>query len=251
MTWFCKRRRGWAVGLHGALVLALVGSSPSVAAEPSLWDLARSPESGLAETLLRRADRSRVPLEPEYSGQALQQKLNERSALMIQLARGEELGDPRLRYLLGECLVHAGGSYHAAGRRVLLRALSESPLSPGAATAWQDVALASGWLGDHEAARAAYARALEIEAEPEVRSVLYLNRAESSMALGRLEAAISDYRTAAFETSALETRSLAQWGLAVALDRQLDFPGARAWVIAASRGRFGPAGTQLAVDLDH
>lgn len=224
--------------------------TPPLWAGPNLWDVARDPSSARADAVLRRAERARVSIESEYSGRELQQKLNQRSALLIEMAAGEKFDDVRLLFLYGECLVHAGDYAQAKGRRVLRRVLEQAPQGPLAARAWQSVATASSLLGDYPAEWGAYAHALQLEPGPEARAVIYLKRGASNMALGRLDQAIADYETAAYETQVAETRALAQWGLAVALDRQLDFPRARVWAQEAGRGRFGPAGSQLAIDLE-
>ncbi len=236
-------RRRWL-----ALVVTLT-LAPEALAKPNVWDVARDPRAARAEELLERADRARIPADPGFEAVELQRKLNERSALMIQLAGGEELGSTRLLYLLGDCLVHASGDHNEEGRAILLRALAEAPHSPSAAGAWFAVAIASSLMGDHETEYRAYGKALEIEWDQDSRARIYLNRGESSMAQLLLPQAIADYRAALNETNSAVTRALANWGLAVALDRSMDFPAAVSYAVAASQARFGPNGRQMALDL--
>jgi tetratricopeptide (TPR) repeat protein len=91
-------------------------------------------------------------------------------------------------------------------------------------------------LGAYEEALAEYDRAIKLvdpERRPSVfddygRSVLYGNSAETLMALGRLDDAIARYRRAESLSSPGETEwELAQWGLAVALDRDQQIEKAR------------------------
>lgn len=235
--------------LSSSAALGLVLVCWQSAAHANLWDAARNPRAARAEELLMRADRARVPADPTFEAAQLQRKLNERSAVMIRLANGHRLGDPRLLFLLGDCLVHSAEQHVPEGRRVLLQALAMEPSSPLAAEAWFDVAIASSWMRDHALEFEAYTKALERESDQEQRARIYLNRGESSMAQGNLKRAQQDYRIALYETSSAITRALANWGLAVALDRAHDFPAAAHHAIAASHPGFGPSGNQVALDL--
>jgi tetratricopeptide (TPR) repeat protein len=84
--------------------------------------------------------------------------------------------------------------------------------------------------GRTEAELAAYDAELRFESDPHQRCVVFMNRAEGWMRLGRLNEAIEGYR----ETIALATPlpgtshtvASAYWGLAVALDRYRDPRGA-------------------------
>lgn len=238
-----------AIKVSAATIVVFCLSANADAA-PSRWDVIRRPQSLRAQNLLDAADGARILADPALDGGALEQKLNERSALMIQLAGGEELGDPRLLYLLGHCLVHSSGQNQREGRQVLLRALAEDPDNPQAASAWFNIAIASSLLGDHVTEHRAYTGALEREWDPEARARIVLNRAESSMAVGDLSAAIADYRAAIMQTRSLVTVALAKWGLGVALDRSHDFPAAVPFLIEAAAMPFGSNGNKVAIDLD-
>jgi len=241
-----------------AAALLLVGAAPALAS-PSVWDVVRQPELGRADELLALAERSRVPAEDASEDAALflssgtseelERQLNARAAALISIANGQDLGDVRLRYLLGDALVKADKSYLAEGRERLQQALALAPDSPLAGDAWFSLAVAEGKLGQHEAERAAYSRALELEWEPELQATIVTNRAESTMAAGELGLAIRDYRLALALSRSATTQALAYWGLAVATERDGDLPTSLELARRASSFRFGPP-NHLVVALD-
>lgn len=242
----------------GAVALAL--SLASVArATPTVWDVVAHPELGRADELFALAERSRVPAEDsaEDAGlflasgttEELERQLNARAAALISIGHGQDLGDTRLLFLLGDALVKADKSYLAEGRQRLDEALSLAPESPLAGEAWFSLAVAEGKLGHHDAERAAYSHALELEWEPELQATIVTNRAESTMASGELRAAIRDYRLALALSRSATTQALAYWGLAVATERDGDLPSALELARRASSFRFGPP-NQLVVALD-
>jgi tetratricopeptide (TPR) repeat protein len=228
----------------------LLSLAPEVLASPSFWDRTRDPALVRTEALLIQADRARIPADSDFDSVALIRKLNERSALMIQFAGGAQINDARLQYLWGDCLVHGSGEHYALAHAVLQRALSAHPEHPEAARALFNLAIASNFLGDHKQEHAAYTAALEREWDREGRARIFLNRGESNMSLGDLAAAQRDYGAATHDALSPVTRALAQWGLAVALDRSNDFPGAQINVRAASGAHFGPSGQHVVLDLE-
>ncbi len=238
--------------------LALLAQPATLAAKPSVWDLVKNPKLGAAEQLLIVAERSRTPAEdedddpslpPTATAEELNRQLNARAAALITIADGHQLGDPRLLYLLGDALVKADRSYLPEGRLRLQQALERAPDSPLAADAWFSLATAEGKLGQREAERAAYTRALALEWQPEAQAMFASNRAESSMASGDLRAAIDDYRLALSLGRSGVTRALALWGLAVASERDGDLPTALGLAREAAGFRFGPA-TRFVLALD-
>lgn len=237
----------------------LLGHAAAAQASPTVWDVVRQPELGRADELLALAERSRVPAEDtaEDAGiflgsgtsEELERHLNARAAALITIAHGQELGDSRVLYLLGDALVKADKSYLAEGRERLEEALARAPDSPLAGEAWFSLAVAEGKLGHHEAERAAYSRALEQEWEPELQATIVTNRAESTMAAGQLGTAIRDYRLALALSRSATTQALAYWGLAVATERDGDLPSALELARRAASFRFGPP-NHLVVALD-
>jgi tetratricopeptide (TPR) repeat protein len=223
---------------------------PSAFAAPSVWDVIKQPELGRAEQLLALAERSRVPAEdalddiamflPNGTSEELNRQLNARAAALISVAHGQELGDSRLLYLLGDALVKADKSYLAEGRLRLRQALARDPDSALAAEAWFSLAIAEGKLRQHEPEREAYCRALDHEWQPELQATIVTNRAESAMASGQLQMAIQDYRFAITLSRSAVTQALAVWGLAVATERDGDLPSALDLARRAGSFRFGP-----------
>jgi tetratricopeptide (TPR) repeat protein len=238
--------------------LLLTCAAPALGS-PSVWDVVRRPELGRGDELLALAERSRVPAEDATEDAALflssgtteelERQLNARAAALIRLADGQDLGDSRLLYLLGDALVKADKSHLSEGRERLQQALALAPESPLAGEAWFSLAVAEGKLGHHEAERAAYSRALELEWEPELQATIVTNRAESTMAAGQLGVAIRDYRLALALSRSATTQALAYWGLAVATERDGDLPTALELARRASSFRFGPP-NHLVVALD-
>lgn len=247
--------RPWLAGLAAAAV-----TFPALArAEVSFWDQLEHPELAHAERLLALAERSRVPAEDAFedagvfgsaTSEELERQLNARAAALVTIADGHELGDVRLLYFLGDALVKAGKGYLAEGRKRLQQALELEPRSPLAADAWFLLGVAEGKLRNHAAEREAFSRALEYEWEPELRANIISNRAESTMASGRLALAIQDYRQALALSRSAFTQSLALWGMAVATERDGDLPRALELARRASGLRFGPPHRPIvAIDL--
>jgi tetratricopeptide (TPR) repeat protein len=230
------------------------------AAAQSIWETAKEPRLRRAAELLAVAERARVPAEDILvdpllllsvgNADELNRQLNARTATLIKIARGGELPDPRLLYLLGDALVKADKEYLAEGRDALARALAEAPDSPLAADAWFWLAIAEGKLRNHEAERTSYTRALERQWDPELRATILMNRAESSMTAHDLAQAMRDYRMARAQSRSAVTQSLATWGLAVATERDGDLPTALELGRSAASIQFGPSHHRVvALDL--
>jgi tetratricopeptide (TPR) repeat protein len=247
--------------LRAALAPALSAALVTTAqAAPSIWDVARDPRLARADQLLALAERSRIPAEdgsddalfpPSSTSEELNRQLNARAATLINIADGARLGDPRLLFLLGDALVKADKSYLVEGEKRLQQALEAAPEAPVTllTDAWFSLAIAEGKLRHHEAERAAYSRALELEWQPDQRATIATNRAESSMASGDLGAAIEDYRLALSLSRSGITQALALWGLAVATERDGDLPTALELARKANAYRFGPV-SHFVVALD-
>lgn len=241
----------------GGLLLGACAVAARAGAAPTVWDLVKNPKLGAAEQLLALAERSRTPaddstddvLPSSATTEELNRQLNARAAALITIADGHQLGDSRLLYLLGDALVKADKSYLPEGRLRLQQALERDPESPLAADAWFSLATAEGKLGQREAERAAYSRALALEWQPEAQAMFASNRAESSMASGDLAAALEDYRLALSLSRTGVTRALALWGMAVATERDGDLPTALGLAREAAGFRFGPP-SRFVVALD-
>ena len=127
----------------------------------------------------------------------------------------------RLRFDYGRVTSLLGDERRAAP--VLESALRERPNHPLAAEAFFSLAICYAKLDRPSEEIVAYDEFLLRETHPGDRAGALSNRAEAHMLIGQLAPAIADYR------AALEIRpdsSLIHWGLAVALDRNGDTPGA-------------------------
>lgn len=161
--------------------------------------------------------------------------------IFVEGARGvlEEAGarqssNPLLRFDLGLCYERLG--HHVQAAEVLAEALERWPDHRLAEEGWVQYAFANAHLGHPEEERRGYEKYLAIVTEVPRRLVPTLNLAEADMRAGDLDRAAAGYREVLRQTARLpntvgnaQTSALAQWGLAVALDRQGDvFGGARA-----------------------
>lgn len=235
-----------------ALWLALtVGFLPHSAwAKGSPWLKVTHPEQAVARERYAQADSKRTPADPYKQGPDQELLLNEMCARSLLLSGVEALANAELQYLLADCLTRAPGQYVSQARDAWLQALRLAPEHPQAARAWLNVGLGSEVLDDLPEAVAGYTQALTREWDSELRAGLYRARAQVLMRQGLLVQAMSDYRVALAESHVLETRTLAQWGLAVALDRAYDHPSALALALSASRARFGNVGRTSLLDLE-
>lgn len=236
--------------LLGLASVAAVLWPAEVRAEPTFWDGVRDPSVMRAHALWRLAEQARDAVEPEYWSREIGMRTSEDAAIKIELAGGTQLAHAQLHFLFGDCLVTAGPPHDERGREVLLQAIGSYPNSAYVSMAWAQIGIAAKRSGDRLAEYEAYSRALEVEWNSAYRAELYLRRGQAAMLLRDLPKAIFDFRATLAETSVREYRALAEWALAVALDRNYDLPAALPHVRAASIARFGSAGTLTALDLD-
>jgi tetratricopeptide (TPR) repeat protein len=195
------------------------------------------------------AERALVAVEEEYWTREINRRTNEDCAEKIQLWGGSDREDAELMFLFGQCLVASEQGYDARGRDVLLRAIELYPQSPRRAVAWETIGIAAKRTGDTMLELQAYTRALETAWSPFQRAELYLRRGHAHMRSGDLVSAIADLRIAWRESVEPAGGALAEWALAVALDRSYDLPSALPHARAAAAVRMGPAGTLTALEL--
>jgi len=223
------------------LLAMLLAPSPGQAA-PNIWQRVREPGTVAQQTMLNRIERllSSIGLaefDAELSAGAIAlTQLDHSDWPCLSRPRSEGAGgpasapdialDPRLSYLLGGALLDARSGYEPQARCMLERALRDAPNSPLAARGLSDLAIAAAKMGDREVEHAAYLRALELTWQPDSRANLLANLAESDMALGYLQRAVRGYRSALSTSQHPELVAGAYFGLAVALDRSGDLPGA-------------------------
>ncbi len=231
----------WALGPAFALML---GTALPARAQPSVWDVARDSKQARAhhtlvavERMLMRADMALDPM--------MQRNFTRGGLAMLELARGEELPDPRIRFLLAELLLDSSMAREKEARAILERVLAESPDSPLAGRGWFNLAIACAKLGIPEREREAYTRALEVVWEPRIRSNILVNRGESHMVQGDLPLAIRDYREAIRISSSPDHQALAHYGLGIALERSGDLPAALDAMRIAENIQLPPWGSAL------
>jgi tetratricopeptide (TPR) repeat protein len=201
----------------------LVGTTAS--AQPSIWDAARDPDTVKQYQTL-------VAVERLLSGTASDDDLDpfrardrELAAMaMLELTGGENLRDVRLGFVLGDLFQEVGRD--EAAQRILERSLKRAPDSPLAGQGWFNLGIVSARLKRPTREREAYTLALDRVYQPAFRANIYMNRGESSMVLGELEAAAADYRKAIRTSQEPRHLALAYYGLGITLERSGDLPGA-------------------------
>jgi tetratricopeptide (TPR) repeat protein len=228
-------------GLAGAvaLVAALVTTGAKAQAEPSIWAQAREPWYAKQKELLSAAEQNIVKYERLQRDPLLEHGTGDFARLgslyliearkFLEQAGGAHARDVGVRIRLGHVL-RMLGEYEAAVKVMLPIAQSELPASTRL-EAWGVLALCWAKLGQRNDEIRAYGESLALEPLGPERSVLFANRAEALMGLGRLDEAIEGYRDAIrvlLPIEMFEVGVTALWGHGVALDRQGDLDGALA-----------------------
>ncbi|MEB2324487.1 MAG: tetratricopeptide repeat protein [Sorangiineae bacterium] len=212
----------------GAAVLGLAAALASSAAraEPSLWDVARDPAEARASVVLRAAERKLIESSEASFDPGAPARFTRAAIAMLELARGRELPDPRLRYLLGSLLADSSVRRYAEARVELERALREAPDSPLAGDAWFTLGVTFASLDDPRKEIDAYGHALGLLWRRDQRATLYMNRGEAWMRLYELRPALADFRAAVASAESPVTVALAAYDLGVGLERSGDLPSA-------------------------
>ena len=220
-------RRGLVVA---AAIVGCAVAAPSAQADtpPGRWERAKDPEAGDAYRLHvdAQARLASIKIVRDHRGS----NGNEAREILTKLLRNgaDKSKDVRLRIDLADCYDELKDYTSAA--RVLKEAIELAPDHSAIDNAWWMLAIACGHLGDHGCERKAYEEFLRRTTEDHRRLTASLNLAETEMHLGNLRTAIEGYREtmrlAARHPLARETAPLAEWGLAVALDRSGDRIGA-------------------------
>lgn len=239
-------------GLAGSGVLAaglLVGAADSAAARPTLWDVARDP--GVRVVEVRRVAAERILTREINSPQALLSAQRAAAELFSRLSgdgAALEADTGLLALLVGLIYSQPYVVDSVAARRWFERALTGELPPPLAAVALARLGDALFAVGDMAEAAAAHSAALELATDPDERARLWLNRGEARMGLGELRGAIADFERAWARGTRPELRSLAAFGLGVALERSGDLPAALQSMRAA-RAAWMPQASYSALDL--
>jgi len=210
-----------------ALALLLVSSPPSNAraeGPPSRWERAKEPDK-IEDYRLHRSVQRMFPLIEE--ARRHRSDLYERYVrdLVTSLDSWDSANSPdvRLRIDLGRALHEAKD--HRRSIEVLRSAIKLDPSHPMIEEAWFVLGLSCGSVGDHECERDAYLKTLELETEEAARMTPSLNLAETEMHFGNMKESVALYNETlrlSARVGASYTNALAEWGLAVALDRSGD-----------------------------
>jgi len=232
----------------GALVFASALLSPEVVAAPTVWARARQPSVARSAALLEEADQFLLKQEllreenEDPSGVEFMQMgpvYMLEAEKRLEEAGGASSPDPRVRLRYGYVLRRLGQDHSKDGLGqvkikaavdVLVTVARAKNVAPTVlAAAWNELAICYAVLGVRDEEVHAYGEALALEPLGRHRAVLLANRAESFMAMGKLDDAIRGYREAMrslLPYEMFDNGVTTLWGLAVALDRDGDLDGA-------------------------
>jgi tetratricopeptide (TPR) repeat protein len=210
--------KAWSLGLAAALVC--FSSAALADGKSSVWDRAKDPAIGEASDLHVAVQRRLIPIHAAMAD-PLEQSLRLGVLAMLQAADAEHSKQSSLRFDLAYTYAQLDNWPRAAV--VYKSALADFPNDARAEDAWFELAIACGHTGDHECEWKAYQVVLARRTQEGDRMTPLLNLAETDMHNGDLHEAIAGYREvvrlAALYDQGRGTYPLAEWGLAVALDR--------------------------------
>ncbi len=241
-----------------ALLWVLAGSqvsssraiaSPFATERLSVWQRARQPYAERWAALADVAERKREPKDETYDAVAIRTQLNRAAATLLELAHVEQSGDVELLYLYGECLAFGGGVTAPRAREVLRQALTLAPSHPSAVNAWDSLGRVNMALGKYAEGYQAFERALDGQWDRGARGAILIEQGLGALRAGDLEVAIERLRGAKNDSEEPVAWALAQWALAVAMDRALLGPEAEQLAWVAAQARFGPSGQQDVLSL--
>jgi tetratricopeptide (TPR) repeat protein len=209
-----------------ALLLLTCFSPGHAAAEPSIWQRAASPRAARVERALVRMERVLDRVNEASDDQDMMQDFRLGTLAVAELTGARELGDPRLLVLLSQALVDADLGRDGEALTLLERALAATPPDQVWLEAEIRPLLASALRDDPARAVREVSRALRLVWQPGLRSLLFRERAEAQMALGRVRASAADARAALAAASSNVQRALSRYALGLALERAGDLPSA-------------------------
>ncbi|CAN5915196.1 hypothetical protein BH11MYX4_BH11MYX4_54340 [soil metagenome] len=217
-----------ALAVAALVACALAPSLAHADTPPSVWDRAKDPTLTESYRLHVEVQRRLAVLDrPDPPRYDLADSQLRTVRVLLERYNAGASKDPRLRFDLG--LVYSELEEYDKAAKVLTSVLADFPDHPSAERGWLRLAMACGHTGDHDCEQKAYGQVLREATDEISRATPTLNLAETEMHLGNLREAIEGYREAlriAGRVPMRETAPLAVWGLAVALDRSGDRPGA-------------------------
>ena len=217
--------------LFSVFAVALLAPSSAVAQAhaPGVWERAAYPDFARAEEAHRKVEMLLLDVQEVHWHTPMGQDQLARALQKLEEVSADESRDVRLRFDFGRVASLIPGNEKRA-IPVLESALRQAPQHPAAIEAFFSLAICYAKLGRAEDELTAYDEYLRRETGVLNRANALSNRAEGQMLLGRLAPAVADYRAS---LSLQPDNVLAHWGLAVALDRSGDIPGAIAEARAA------------------
>jgi tetratricopeptide (TPR) repeat protein len=225
-----------------ALCVVLASDVRAQGHSPGVWEKAANPVLDQNDETHREVQALLVPLvvtPGDYweSGQGKQQL--GMALEKLKDANAETAPDVRLRFDLGEIFYELKEDY-ASCARVLRGALTEAPDHSMATHAYFMLAICYSKIKDPAREIGCYDEYLRRDSNPGMRALVFSNRAEAQMLMRNLGPSVADYRAAlALDPDA----SLTHLGLALALDRSGDAPGAM--VEAKTAVTYDPLDQQL------
>jgi len=225
-----------------AFCLALAAEGHALGHSPGIWEKAAAPMLDANDQTHREVQAllmEIVPTPGDYWDSAQGQEQLRNALLKLEEAHADSAPDVRLRFDLGEVLYELKDDY-ARCARALESALTEAPDHPMATHAYLMLGICYAKLQEPAKEVVCYEEYLRRDSSTSGRALAFSNRAEAEMLLHQMQPAIIDYRAAlALHPDA----ALTHWGLAVALDRTGDSPGAM--VEAKAAVTYDPLDQQL------
>ncbi|MBN2197491.1 MAG: hypothetical protein JW751_32230 [Polyangiaceae bacterium] len=195
-------------------------------AQPTVWDVARDPESRLVERKYLEVERiieTRIESVGDLMGV---RRAAERLLAGIDALARTGSDAARLDAILGALYSEPYLRNHAEARSRLERALAGELPATVRYRAYSLLGVACARLEAFLCEREAYTRALTFAVDPDERALAFMNRGEVRMRLGDLRGAIADGRRAKRLATSPELLALSAYGLGVALERSGDLPSA-------------------------
>jgi tetratricopeptide (TPR) repeat protein len=210
------------------LAAALLLTSATALAAPTLWQRAADPSARTEARLLAALERTLDAREQTGGDPDLSRHLAQAAVAMADLSRVREPKDPRLACVMAQALLLADSERAADARRLLEGALPRLPDGSLAASAWHSLGIAYALLDDSVRAREAHTRGIALDWDPDRLASSYYNRGEAAARLLDFDAAVSDYERSTALARDPDVQALSRFGLAVVLERRGDLPAAYA-----------------------
>ena len=211
------RRLGLLLGV------ALLSGSAVAGAEPGLWQRVRDPSAATRARARLRAEQlfhhaSEASGDPEMT-----RELRLGSVALWELT-GPAQRDPWQQVLLGRTLLELQLGRDQEAVRLIETGLGEVPDSDFKLESWFDLGIGAILMGDVARAERAFGAALSLAWDPDDRARCHRNRGRARALLGRMTAAVSDYRAAVRLARDSLGSALSHLGLGVTLERSGDYP---------------------------